>query len=96
LDRSQKEAAELFQREHVTPYIYQNPGLFHMEHYVEVPDYSDHRWTLDTPEDWRLISTIYQRLAGRASSFETGDVLRILEEDPVLAACNRYIVQKTN
>jgi spore coat polysaccharide biosynthesis protein SpsF len=94
LARAWKETREHYQRAHVTPYIYQNPGLFKLFSVKADADYSNHRWTVDTPEDLMFIRTIYQCLDnGAASSWR--DVLRVLSKEPQLMQLNRNIYQKT-
>jgi spore coat polysaccharide biosynthesis protein SpsF len=93
LERAWHGAAKPYQREHVTPYIYENPGEFKL-HWIENGlDYSHHRWTLDTPEDLRLLQEIYAHFRGR-DDFGWHEVLALLEADPSLADINRHTTQK--
>ena len=46
-------------REHVTPYIHQQPDQFHLLAVTNPVDFSGYRWTVDTPEDLALVRTIY-------------------------------------
>lgn len=56
-------AEKYHQREHVTPYIYENANKFKLVGgYQKDIDYSYHRWTLDTEEDFELIRRIYLHL----------------------------------
>jgi len=57
-------------------------------------DYSAHRWTLDTPEDWRLIEEIYRALHHEARLFTTEDVLKLLKQQPELTKLNADVEQK--
>ncbi|MEZ5671481.1 MAG: hypothetical protein R3E08_03530 [Thiotrichaceae bacterium] len=75
LERAFQAATELYQREHVTPYIYQHPELFSLTNYVGQPDLSHHRWTLDTPEDCS-IEQIYDALRSSAL-FTTQQILEL-------------------
>jgi spore coat polysaccharide biosynthesis protein SpsF len=93
LTRAWREAIEPYQRAHVTPYIYQNPELFHLLPVVGEDDYSNHRWTVDTPEDLEFVRAVYDRL-GDTDFFGWRDVLRLLEENPDLNEINRHIPQK--
>ena len=93
LSRAWKEAHEHNQRAHVTPYIYQNPGLFKICSVKTHGEYSNHRWTVDTPEDLTFIRTIYKRLDnGTVSGWR--DVLKVLSKEPQLTELNRNIQQK--
>jgi spore coat polysaccharide biosynthesis protein SpsF len=93
LERAWRESTKPYQREHVTPYIYENPNEFKLHGIENDTDCSQHRWTLDTPEDYQLLGTIYTRLEGR-DDFAWRDVLELVEGDPALANINRHIAQK--
>lgn len=93
LTRAWQQAREPFQREHVTPYLYQNPHLFQTVGIRAEQDYSAHRWTVDTPEDLELVRAIYARL-GNTDTFTWREALAVVEREPALAALNQYIVQK--
>jgi spore coat polysaccharide biosynthesis protein SpsF len=81
------------QREHVTPYIYQNPQQFRIQNFSEGWALQEHRWTLDTKEDWELISEIYRAFQpGRI--FTTEEVVEFLQARPDLVAINQNIQQK--
>ncbi len=92
LARAWREATEPYQREHVTPYIYQNPQLFRLISLANEVDYSYHRWTVDTPEDLELVRAVYSRIDSDSSSWQ--DVLKIFEREPDLIEINRHIKQK--
>jgi spore coat polysaccharide biosynthesis protein SpsF (cytidylyltransferase family) len=94
LTRAWREGTNLYQREHVTPYICENPGKFRLHGIENGADYSRHRWTLDTPEDLQLLRAIYARFGGR-DDFCWREVLKVVESEPALADINRHIVQKT-
>jgi spore coat polysaccharide biosynthesis protein SpsF len=93
LERAWRESSKPYQREHVTPYIYENPGKFKLHGIENDVDCSGHRWTVDTPEDLRLLQAIYARFGGR-DDFGWREVLELVESDPSLADINRHIVQK--
>lgn len=94
LARAWQEAEEQYERVHVTPFIYQNPNRFRLLHVKGAVDYSDYRWTVDTPEDLIFIRTVYERF-GEAKEVGWKDVLRLLEYEPDLIAINQHIKQKS-
>jgi len=94
LERAHVEATQPHEREHVTPYFYQHPELFRLRSFEGDADYSAHRWTLDTPEDWRLIEEIYRALHHEARLFTTEDVLKLLKQQPELTKLNADVEQK--
>lgn len=81
-------------REHVTPYIYRTPGRFHLTSVSNPTNYSTHRWTLDTPEDYSLIQHIYNAFGH--GDFTWQDTLTLLEGHPDWIAINRDIQQKSH
>lgn len=93
LEKCQKEANEKPQREHVTPYIYQNPDKFTIRHYKRQPNLSALRWTLDTEEDWQMIYEVYKALY-KGEIFSTVEVVNFLEKHPEIASLNAHIEQK--
>jgi spore coat polysaccharide biosynthesis protein SpsF len=93
LERAWRESNKPHQREHVTPYIYENPSEFKLHGIENDTDCSRHRWTVDTPEDLELLRAIYERFGGR-DDFGWREVLKLVESDPSLAEINRNIVQK--
>lgn len=95
LERAQAEATQKHEREHVTPYIYGHPEKFRLQSYEEAEDNSGLRWTLDTPEDWRMIEAVYNALSPKGESFGTADVLKFLRERPEIAMMNAQVEQKS-
>ncbi len=93
LERAWRESTKPYQREHVTPYIYENPREFKLHGIENDTDCSRHRWTVDTPEDLQLLRAIYERFGGR-DDFGWRDVLKLVESDPSLAEINRHVAQK--
>lgn len=92
LEEANQEARENYQREHVTPYIYENNNDVY--HYKNDIDYSLHRWTLDTAEDWELIKEIYNNLYKGKHDFYLKDILALFDEKPELFLINKDIEQK--
>jgi spore coat polysaccharide biosynthesis protein SpsF len=82
------------EREHVTPYIYRNPNLFDL-HNVELSrNLSYCRWTLDFPEDYVLISKIYQSLYKINPLFGTNEVIELIEKNPEWSEINGHIIKQ--
>ena len=92
LQEAYNNANEIYQREHVTPYIYENAKrLFYFKNDV---DYSQYRWTLDTEEDWQLIQKLYEHLYHGKHDFYLADILNLIEQNPELCEINKDIEQK--
>lgn len=87
-----KEANEIYQREHVTPYIYEsNNNIFYYKNDI---DYSKQRWTLDTFEDFKLITTIYEELYNGQHDFYLKEIMELFERKPELFNINCHVKQK--
>jgi len=93
LERAWRTARQPYEREHVTPYIYEHPGEFKLLSVTGDVDYSHHRWTLDTPEDLEFIRAVYGRFKD-AKDFSGLDVLNLLALHPELVEINRDVAQK--
>ena len=86
LQEAYLKADKQYQREHVTPYIYENGKVTIIENPI---DYSRHRWTLDTKEDLELIEAIYSRLYKGKHDFFFKDILHlVVVEEPELSKIN--------
>jgi spore coat polysaccharide biosynthesis protein SpsF len=94
LGRAWQQARKPYEREHVTPYIYEHPAEFKLLPVTEDGDYSGHRWTVDTPQDLEFVRAIYARLKDNLM-FNWRDVLDLLDREPALLELNRSVMQKT-
>lgn len=92
LEKAHQNADKSYQREHVTPYIYENSTSIY--YYKNLQDYSNHRWTLDTEEDFELISEIYRCLYHGSHDFYLNDIVNIFDTNPELFSINAHIEQK--
>lgn len=79
-------------REHVTPFIYRHPDRFRLLRVAAEADYSNFRWTVDTPEDWDLTTRIYEAFGH--DRFTWKDVLSLMMRRADLVELNRHIMQK--
>ncbi|MDP8237690.1 MAG: glycosyltransferase family protein [Candidatus Hatepunaea meridiana] len=77
------------EREHVTPYILNNPDLFRIKDVRHDIDLSNLRWTVDEPEDLEYIRNVYRKLG--PSSYNMADVLKVLEDNPEFSKANQGI-----
>lgn len=95
LEKIYHEAIDGFELEHVTPYIYLHPEKFSLRNYNNEKDYSFHRWTVDTEEDLKLVSEIYNALYKPGAIFFFRDVLQLFERRPELFSINQNVKQKS-
>lgn len=78
-------------REHVTPFIYQNPERFKIGSFRSDIDQSFLRWTVDEPADLELVTRIYEALYPERPEFSTRDILLYLEAHPEMNSLNKSI-----
>ena len=93
LERAHHNANEFYEREHVTPYLYEHPEMFRLASVRGWIDYSQYRWTLDTAQDLALLRAIYARFAN-ADRFGWRDAIQLMESEPDLTELNAHVVQK--
>ena len=77
-----REARLPSEREHVTPFIYNNPGRFRIGSYTNEVDYSHLRWTVDETEDFSLVEKIYAALYPGNPRFSSAEILAFIERNP--------------
>jgi spore coat polysaccharide biosynthesis protein SpsF len=95
LETAWKEAEKDFEREHTTPFLWERPDQFRIGNVAWETglNYSmSHRWTIDYPEDYEFIRTVYDELwTEEEPVFSLGDILNLLDGRPDIAALNsRY------
>lgn len=95
LNEANAESVDPAEREHVTPFIYWRPQRYRIGSLTRQPDLSQHRWTVDTEEDFELVSRIISTLYPRQARFGIGDVLALLAENPSWSQLNAHIQQRT-
>jgi len=91
LEQTWNKAKLHFQREHTTPYIWDNPDKFRIGNVVWETgfDYSmSHRFTIDYPEDYFFISRVYDELYDYKPDFSLNDILELLIQKPEIMKIN--------
>ena len=95
LTKAYNEATEKYEKEHVTPFIYKtHPEDFKINIYTESEDNSNIRVTLDTPQDYALLCSIYDNLYEKNNFFSLEDILELFSKKPWLKTINSDIIQK--
>ncbi len=92
LEKAWTEATDSYDREHVSPYIYDHAQ--NRVYYKYDKDYSQYRWTLDTEEDWQVIQKIYEHFYHGVHNFYFEDIVAYMQEHPEIAQINAEVVQK--
>jgi spore coat polysaccharide biosynthesis protein SpsF len=94
LEESYFEATEKPDREHVTPFLYRHPERYDVKYMSPSTDYSHHRWTVDTPEDFELVKRIIEELYPIKKVFDFADILDVLKKNPEWYYINDEVRQK--
>lgn len=87
LEKAWNEASEKYEREHVMPWFYDTPGRCKVSIMDDPEDYGQHRWTVDTPEDYQMMKLLFEKLDDPLTA-SWHDVLKIIESDPSLEMIN--------
>jgi spore coat polysaccharide biosynthesis protein SpsF len=94
LETAWREATRPLEREHTTPFLWENPTRFRLGNieWETGLDYSmSHRWTIDYEEDYRFIAAVYDALYSADRHFSLEDILKFLAAHPEVEALNsRY------
>ena len=94
LETAWHEAQRPLEREHTTPFFWENPDRFRLAN-VEWDaglDFSmSYRWTIDYPEDYDFIKAVYDALYPTKPTFGLDDILQLLNKRPDIAQLNAHL-----
>ncbi len=91
LKKCNDNSKSLYQKEHVTQYIHQNPDIFETKNIKNEKDYSNYRWTIDTNEDYIFVNKIYESLYKEDDIFLTEEIYNLLESNKDLLKINSKV-----
>lgn len=95
LKKAYENAEYSYEKEHVTPFIYKShPEFFKINNIIFNINVPDIRLTLDTFQDYALISIIYENLTKKNEFFNLNDILGYFKEKPYLKYINSSVFQK--
>ena len=94
LEQAWNEATDPFELEHVMSFILKHPERFSISNFQHKENLSHLRWTVDEPEDFDMVSQIYEALYPKKPRFGTEDVLGFLKKHPDLTMLNERHKQK--
>ena len=83
------------QKEHVTPYIYNNKKKFKIKSFRLNKNLSNHRWTIDYKEDLVFIKEVYKKFNFK-NNFKKNKIIKLLKKYPQLRKINYHIPKKQN
>jgi len=81
-----KNAKNPSEREHVTPYIYNNPDKFKLFNVDNSKNLSNLRWTVDRENDFNLVQSLVMKIKKRPILMN--DILELFEQQPDLKKIN--------
>jgi len=85
-----------FEKEHVTPYIYNNPKIFKILNYKPIKKYKNlnktYRLTLDYLEDYILIATIFKKFYKKNKRFTFDKILKFLKNNNKISNINKKFI----
>ncbi len=94
LEKAHKQAKKDFQKEHITPYIYQHPEIFRLFNIENNKNLSYMRWCVDEMKDLELVREIYNRLYKNNKIFLLKDIVNLFKKYPELLEINENVEQK--
>ena len=89
LEKCWMNAKKSSEKEHVTPFIYNNPELFKIGHIEYKKNISHLHWTVDQIEDFKFVELIFKKIKKRPILMD--DILELLENEPGLLEINKNI-----
>ncbi len=92
LEKAWKKADLASEREHVTPYIKFKDGFprFSVE---TTPSLATKRWTVDTEDDFAVVTQIYNALYNKENIFLMDDIIAFLDNNPQIEKINEGIIR---
>lgn len=94
LFEADREAKQVSEREHVTPFLYWHPERYRLRNVASAHDLSGYRWTVDTPQDYELVRLLFESLYPTRPAFSLNDVLAEMKAHPEWHRINNGIEQR--
>ena len=93
LEDAWRNATEDFEKEHVTPYLYQGKNKrIKIKQFLHNTDKSRYRLTLDTKEDYELLRILIEDYHADKKSVD--EIISIMDNHPELSQINKDVEQK--
>ncbi len=89
LEKCWKTAQQSYEKEHVTPFIYEHPELFNIGFIEHSENLSNLHWTVDRIEDFNFVEIILQKIKERPVSMN--QIINLLKLEPDLLKINGSI-----
>jgi spore coat polysaccharide biosynthesis protein SpsF len=80
------------EREHTTPFLWDDPARFRLGNVSYQRDLSmSHRLTVDYPADYALVKAVYAALQRQGDPFSLEEILAFLDQHPEVYALNHHL-----
>jgi len=96
LEQAWRKATDPRDREHVTRYIWRQKDKFRCGKLFAEEEYPRLRLTVDHPQDFMLISQIYEELYDESRVFKLSEVMDLLNRNPQLLKLNQHLIEAQN
>ena len=94
LDAALAEAADPFEHEHVTPFLWRRKERFGFRQLGTAQPFGHYRLCVDEAADLALVTALVERLAPTHPDFGWRDCIALLDAEPALAALNAEVQQR--
>lgn len=84
LKQAAAQATEIYDREHVTPFIYARPDRFRLASIASGSEEGEVRWTVDRPDDFEFVAEVYAALHPANPEFTSDDIRAFVRSRPDL------------
>ena len=95
LEVAHRQAKRDFEREHTTPFFWENPDRFRLGNVTWETGLDcsmSQRWTIDYEADYGFVKAVYEALYPHKALFGLNDILALLAERPdIIALNNQYV-----
>lgn len=82
------------EHEHVTLYCYTHVDEFKLHNVLnKAGDKSNFRWTVDTEQDFKFVTKIYESLYSKSKFFDSNDIYELIKDNPKILELNKNILR---
>lgn len=91
LTRAHNQCDDIYLREHVTPFIYQNSHKFTLLEFQSNENNADIRLTIDYPEDIAFVNAVVRELRNKHKNESISNIIDLLRRSEDLSSYNQHI-----
>ena len=96
LEKAYLNSDKPYEKEHISPYIYEHPEIFKVEKLeakgiLKRPEF---RFCVDEEDDLRVVRKVYTALSKSKKPINTYNIIKLLDSRPEIAKINAHIKQK--